>query len=99
MTNLMYLHSIIECNEDHEKSLLWERIAPYKKMLYTYYKLYFGCEPMLMVTDVFNAAQYVKIVPEDELYEAARAYYNEEDFDDWYENVCFNSLPLKNTLL
>jgi len=52
-----------------------------------------------MVTDVFNAAQYVKIVPEDELYEAARAYYNEEDFDDWYENVCFNSLPLKNTLL
>ena len=105
----MKLHEIIEINEDHEKSILIEKIVPYKKMLYTYFQRQFSSEPMLMVTEVSNAAQYAKIVPIGEFAEAIYAYMGvgyvvedpeEEDFDEdlfaQYETICFNSVSLKD---
>jgi hypothetical protein len=105
----MKLHEIIEINEDHEKSVLIEKMIPYKKMLYTYFQRQFSSEPILMVTEASNAAQYAKIVPIAEFAEAVCAYMGvgyviedseEEDFDEdlfaQYETICFNSRILKD---
>ena len=105
----MKLHEIIEINEDHEKSILIERMIPYKKMLNIFFNRDFTSEPLLMVTSVFNAAQYGKIVPAGEFMEAVYAYMGvcyvetdeeEEGFDEdkfaEYETICFNSISLKD---
>lgn len=105
----MKLHEIIEINEDHEKSILIESMVPYKKMLNIYFSRDFTSEPMLMVTNVFNAAQYGKIVPAGEFTEAIYAYMGvdyviedseEEGFDEdkfaEYETICFNSICLSD---
>ena len=105
----MKLHEIIEINEDHEKSILIEKMIPYKKMLNIFFNRDFTSEPMLMVTSVSNAAQYAKIVPAGEFTEAVYAYMGvgyvvedseEEDFDEdlfaQYETICFNSRLLKD---
>jgi hypothetical protein len=99
----MLLHQIIEANTYQQTSILWEKISPYKKALYTYYKNYFCGEPVLMVTDVFNAAQYVKIVPADELTEAIEEYLinedgSEEDKEAYRETISFNSVMLKDLI-
>ena len=82
-------------------SILIEKMLPYKKSLLTYYKDMFFDEPVLMVTDVFNAAQYAKIVPANELNEAICTYLNDYDCMDkdnenfsCYEAICFNSMML-----
>lgn len=105
----MKLHEIIELNENHETSLLIEKLLPYKKSLLVYYKNQFTSDPMLMVTDVMNAVQYGKIVPAGELNEAINAYLqvpyiiidqDDEDFDEdlfaQWETICFNSILLEN---
>lgn len=101
----MKLHEIIKLNEDHETSLLVESLIPYKKSLLTYYKDYFCCEPILMVTSVSNAVQYAKIVPSNEFKDAIYAYIgvdyvNEENEDSEefaeFETINFNSILLKD---
>lgn len=99
----MLLHQIIETNEDHNKSILYDKIHPYKKALYTYYKDLFNCEPVLMITDIFNAAQYAKIVPSNELTEAIEEYLinddgSEEDKEAYKEVIYFNSIMLKHLI-
>lgn len=86
-----------------------KKMLPYKKMLNIYFDREFTSEPLLMVTDVYNAAQYAKIVPAGEFNEAVYAYMGvgyvvedseEEGFDEdlfsQYETICFNSIPLSN---
>lgn len=99
----MNLSSIITANESHTQSILIETMLPYKKSLLTYYSNYFGSrnEPMLMVTDVFNAAQYGKIVPANDFQDAIAAYLDDYNCSDEnsenfaaYETICFNSIPL-----
>jgi len=103
----MELHKIIDINDsaDNSISILYESIHPYLKSLYIYYKDYYGCEPFLMVTDVFNAAQYVRIIPEDELYDAIERYLDSCGFESHEErkyeaeNILFNSQLLKDILI
>lgn len=99
----MKLHEIIAANESDTQSILIEKMLPYKKSLLAYYKSYFGSrnEPMVMVTDVFNAAQYGKIVPANDFLDAINAYLQDYNCSDEtsenfaaYETICFNSIPL-----
>lgn len=96
----MKLHEIIKANEDDKSSILIELLIPYKKSLLTYYREQFNSEPMLMVTDVFNAAQYGKIVPSCELYDAIMLYLDEdlseEDEENAIEEMWYNSILLSN---
>lgn len=100
------LSQIIEINSDPQKSVLFESVNPYLKSLYVFYKDLFCCEPILMVTDVFNAAQYVKIVPSDDFNEAVCDYIgddlctNEESENfSTYETINFSSKLLKDFLI
>ena len=101
----MNLTQIITANEDSTTSIEFSQINKYKKSLYTYYKNLFCCEPILMVTNIFNAAQFCKIVPSNEFTESICQYLdvdyidesNEEIFSQ-YENICFNSLLMSKTL-
>lgn len=93
----MKLYEIIEANDQPDQSILSELLVPYKKALLTYYRDLFCCEPVLMVTDVFNAAQYAKIVPVDEFSEAIEDYLadrdlSEEDKEAEAETINFNSV-------
>ena len=94
----MKLHEIIKANSDDKSSILIELLIPYKKSLLTYYWEQFSSEPLLMVTDVFNAAQYGKIVPSCELYDAIILYLDEdlseEEQCDAIEEICANSILL-----
>jgi hypothetical protein len=107
MSQIINRVSIIEANNKQDQSILFESLHPYLKSLYIYYKDLFGCEPVLMVTDVFNACQYAKIVPANDFNEAINAYLNvsyievEQDnknFDSdlfaQYETINFNSKML-----
>ncbi len=101
------LNKIISLNENDTTSILYESMQPYLKSLYVYYKNYFNCEPVCMVTSVSNAAQYVKIVASNDFYYAICAFlevdYIIEDeteegfnFDNFaeYETINFNSKML-----
>ena len=97
----MKLHEIIEQNAIDTNSILIELLLPYKKSLYTIFSREYRGEPVLMVTDVFNAAQYSKIVPANDFIDAVCAYlddYNctDEESENYaaYETICFNSIPL-----
>ena len=67
---MMKLHEIIEQNAIDTNSILIELLLPYKKSLYTIFSREYRGEPVLMVTDVFNAAQYSKIVPANDFIDA-----------------------------
>jgi len=95
------MYEIIEYCNDLKNSVLIEQIIPYKKSLLTYYTNYFTSEPILMVTAVFNAAQYGVIVPANEFIDAICEHLNDlecmnEDSGNYaeYETICFNSIPL-----
>ncbi len=92
----MLLHEIIAENEDPKYCFQVEILAKYKRSLLTYYRAQFNCEPCLMVTDVFNAVQFAKIVPINELYDAICASYAgaPEDLEDYVELVSFQSILL-----
>jgi hypothetical protein len=100
----MNLSEIITANEDPAKEIEIGQIRPYKKSLLTYYTAQAGRgeQIVLMVTTIFNAAQYGKIVAGSELDEAANAYLNadesltEEDKETAKETIFFNSIALKN---
>ena len=98
----MKLHEIIEANSQPDRSILIEEIHKYKRSLTAYYKDQFGTrnELILMVTDVFNAAQYGKIVSANEFSEAIDEYLEtdstltEEEKEEQRELINFNSIPL-----
>jgi len=97
----MKLHEIISANEKTGTSIICKELLKYKKQLYIYYKNEFCCEPVLMVTDVFNAAQYAKIVPSNEFTEYLNDYVetlhlNKEDKTAEVETINFNSRMLSD---
>jgi len=105
----MLLHEIITQNENDTQSIDIALLLPYKKSLLVYYQDLFCCEPVLMVTDVYNAVQYGKIVSGGDFYDAVCAYldvdYIIEDEHDLifdadllaqYETINFNSTILNN---
>ena len=102
----MNLSDIIAQNEKADESILYELIHPYLKSLYVYYKDLFCSEPVLMVTDVMNAAQYCRIVDSNELTDAICDYLGldsepedtESDEFSYYETICFNSKFLKDII-
>lgn len=101
----MKLHQILTLNEVPTQSILFDKLQPYLKSLYVYYKDMFCCEPVLMVTDVCNAAQYVKIVPSNELNEAICEYLENYTCDNsenenfcHFETIHFNSRLLKDII-
>ena len=97
----MKLHEIITTNEKGTSAILTELLYKYKKSLYIYYKDLFCCEPVLMVTTIFNAAQYAIIAPSNEFNEAIEHYLNndnmsEEDRESEKELISFQSIMLKD---
>ena len=70
---------------------------PYKKQLQIYFENWYPMsEPILMVTDVMNAAQYGLIVPSGEFEEALQSYYGDNLDADIQELVSYQSVLLKN---
>ena len=99
MKTKMKLHEIIKINDKGTDSILIELLIPYKRSLNTYYSDLFPSDPVLMVTDVFNASQYGIIVPSGEFHEAMSIYLdgselNKEDREMEEEVISFNSIPL-----
>ena len=99
----MNLHEIIKANETDGLDISYQAIHPYKKSLYTYYKSLFCCEPILMITAVFNAVQYCKIVPENDFFEALDGYVNdmelnEEEKENEKELINFQSLMFRDAI-
>jgi len=95
----MNLSQIISTNDNGTQAILTEILFKYKKSLFTYYSRYFNCEPILMITDVFNAAQYALIVPANEFNDAIDTYLegndmNEEERENERELISFQSIPL-----
>lgn len=96
----MKLFEIIEANEIPGAAINTEAIYKYKRSLLTYYQDAYCCEPILMVTIVFNAAQYGKIVPSDGYHEAQNEYLEtqdlcEEDTQHEAETIDYNSIFLE----
>ena len=96
----MKLHEIIEANENVTTSILVELMHPYKKLLLQYYnETFYPAEPILMVTDVFNACQYAKIVPDEDFEQCIDDYLqgvDDDDFEHAKEEINFNSIYFKN---
>ena len=98
----MKLHELINAFNNND-SVNYEKVYPYKKLLYAYYKDLYMCEPFLVVTDVFNAVQFVAIVPFTEVTEWIDNYLNKYDMNDaekadQTETILFNSMPLERLL-
>lgn len=102
----MKLAEIITLNMDGKKAILFEKVQPYLKSLNVYYSGYFRGEPLLMVTSITNATQYVKIVDSYDFNEAICEYIgcedieneNNEDKINERETIQFNSRMLKDLI-
>lgn len=102
----MKLNKIIETNINENVSFNYEILQPYLKSLYVFFKDHYSCEPVLMVTDVFNACSYAKIVSSNEFTESICEYldiqcYNSENTQDYlmnFEQINFNSKLLKDLI-
>jgi len=92
----MKLHEIIDVNDKGTDSILTEELYKYRKSLFAYYSDLFCSEPVLMVTDVFNAAQYALIVPQDEMNDAQAIYLQERDCSQERELINFQSIMLED---
>ena len=98
----MNLQELINAFNNNE-SVNYEKVYPYKKLLYAYYKEVYMCEPFLVVTDVFNAVQFVAVVPFTEVTDWINEYLNQYDMNDsenkdQTETILFNSMPLDRLL-
>jgi len=97
----MRLHEIIEINETPGSSIEIQEIKRYKKSLLTYYH-HRNDELILMVTNIYNACQYGKIVSANEFTDAIEEHINadidmtEEDKDHERELINFNSILFSN---
>lgn len=99
LNEIVEINDLLVSNMEAGGAILYDVIHPYKKSLRTYYEDYFGCEPVLMVTSVSNAAVYGVIVPINELQEYLNDYLGALDPDDREaeeETILFNSKLLKN---
>ena len=99
----MKLYELINAFKNNE-SVSFEKVLPYKKLLYAYYKEVYMCEPFLVVTDVFNAVQFVAVVPFAEVTDWINDYLNQYDMNDSEkadatEAILFNSMPLERLLI
>ena len=102
----MRLSKLIDIfNNKHTLSILWDKVSPYKKILYVYYKKLFMCEPVWLATCLTNSTCYGRIVPETELYESITSYLevpyidsDDEELETSYEVICANSKLLKELL-
>jgi hypothetical protein len=102
----MKLNEIISKTSSENISFNFEILQPYLKSLYVFFKDYYNCEPVLMVTDVFNACSYAKIVSSNEFAESICHYLNIEIYeiennDDHlanFETINFNSKMLKDLI-
>lgn len=101
------LHELIEIFEcEHETSVLWELVSPYKKQLYVYFSRFYRNEPILMITSVTNNSSYCRIVPESDFFDAICAYIGDcvdiedEESESYteYESICAYSHLLKDML-
>lgn len=98
------LNDIIKLNNDKTTSINYESLQPYLKSLNVYYKYTFGCDPILMITDVMNACSYAKIVSSNEFNESVCDYIecelheiqNNDDYLSQFETICYNSKMLKD---
>ena len=98
----MNMQELINAFKNNE-SVSYEKVYPYKKLLYTYYKEVYMCEPFLVVTDVFNAVQFVAVVPFTEVMDWVSDYLNQYDMNDTEkedatEAILFNSMQLEDLL-
>lgn len=98
----MHLQELINAFNNNE-SVSYEKVYPYKKLLYAYYKEVYMCEPVLIVTDIFNAVQFVAVCPFTEVTDWINDYLNQYDMDetekiDATETILFNSMPLERLL-
>lgn len=76
----MKMFEIIDVMLDADKENLaveHDQIAKYKRSLYKYFKDYFCCEPVCMVTSVTNNSAYMRIVPSDEYSECVEYWVND----------------------
>lgn len=94
----MNLSDIIAQNKKADESIEYGQLRPYLKSLYIYYKDRYCCEPVLMVTDVMNAAQYARIVSSDDFTEAIYNYLGIECDPGDYEVINSNSMLLKDLI-
>lgn len=102
----MRLSKLIDIfDNDHTASILWDKVSPYKKILYVHYKNLFMCEPVWLVTSLTNSTCYGRIVPETGLYESITSYLEvpyidseNEELETIYETICANSKLLKELL-
>jgi phytoene/squalene synthetase len=92
----MKLHEIIDINDIGTDSILTEELYKYRKSLFVYYSNFFTSEPVLMVTDVFNAAQYALIVPIDEMSDAQAIYLQDRDCSQERELINYQSVMLSD---
>ena len=104
------LFEIIDRN-DNNFYVSYENQKMYIKSLYTYYKDYFNCEPIGLITNVTNNSCVMRIVSENEFDEAIyeemgvhyvetderNPHYNEDLFCE-YETINANSRLLKDLL-
>ena len=98
----MYLQELINTFNNND-SVTYEKVYPYKKLLYAYYKEVYMCEPFLVVTDVFNASQFVAVVHFTGVTDWINDYLNQYDIDETEkieatEAILFNSRTLKDLL-
>ncbi len=97
--NTLNLSQIIDLSIESKTGILIETICSYKRSLLTYFKDYYLSEPVLVVTAVFNAAQYGFIAPANELHEAVETYLSDmeegEDKEAERELIMFNSILLE----
>ena len=104
------LFEVIERN-DNNFYVSYENQKMYIKSLYTYYKDYFNCEPIALITNVTNVGGVMRIVSENEFNEAIyeemgvhyvetderNPHYNEDLFYE-YDIINANSRYLKDLL-
>ncbi len=93
------LSDIIRLSDESKTGIDISIIYQYKRSLLTYYTNYYSCEPVLIVTDVFNAVQYGFIAPSNEIDEAINTYFEDsadtdEEILEYKETVLFNSIML-----
>lgn len=96
-SHALKLHEVIAANDSAGDAVEVQTLKRYKRSLLTWYTAQGMRQPALMVTSIFNACQYAKIVDGQELEEAITAYMdaNEipaEDREAERENILFNSI-------
>jgi hypothetical protein len=95
------LHQLIEKIENGGK-ISYEELHPYRRSIRTYFYDYYMSEPIFMVTILTNTIAGGYIVSAENFEDAVHAEVNfwsennEEDDNAHYEQICANSMFLKD---